>query len=342
MRITPHTEAQLDDRLSEPDTGVLDAVEHSPGDLIVLGAGGKMGFHLSRMLQRSLMSLGRSDRVITVSRFRRQKTRVQFVQAGFDVFQVDLSDPEQLCELPDAAGVFYLAGVKFGTQNRPDLLEQYNIQMPRLVTERYRHSRIVALSTGCVYPFVRPESGGAAEETPTDAPGDYARSCLGREQACVDAAERWGTQSSLIRLNYSIDLRYGVLVDIAQKVLAGKPVGLDTGYVNVIWQRDAVSHIIQTLRHSSAPPFVLNVTGPEVVRIRDLAESFGRKFNRKVTFQGTEADTAWLASSEKACGLFGVPQTSIAQMIDWTADWLKHDGVTLGKPTHFDARDGKF
>ncbi|MCH2203863.1 MAG: NAD(P)-dependent oxidoreductase [Fuerstiella sp.] len=340
--MAPHSEAQLDDRLSEPDAGVIDTIRHSAGHLIVLGAGGKMGFHLSRMLQRSLTLLGRSDRVITVSRFSHEETRTQFADAGFDVFQADLSDPDQLRDLPDADSVFYLAGVKFGTQNQPDLLKRYNIKMPRLVTERYRHASIVALSTGCVYPFVRPECGGAAEDAPTDAPGDYAQSCLGREQACVDAAERWGTQSSLIRLNYSIDLRYGVLVDIAQNVLAGRPIQLDMGYVNVIWQRDAVSHIIQSLRHSSAPPFVLNVTGPEVVQIRDLAESFGRKFNRNVTFTGTEADTAWLANSDKACGLFGAPQTSIIQMIDWTAEWLKRGGATLGKPTHFEARDGKF
>jgi nucleoside-diphosphate-sugar epimerase len=342
MSTSPESVSQLDNLLSEPDAGVLSVVGGTTGEFIVLGAGGKMGFHVCRMLQRSLEAAGRSYPIVAVSRFGDLPTRKKFEQAGFDVRAVDLSDRTQLSGLPDAANVINLAGVKFGTQGRPELLQRLNVEMPKLIAERYRDSRIVALSTGCVYSFVTPESGGSTEESRTEPSGAYARSCLGREQAFIDAAERWGTCSSLIRLNYSIDLRYGVLVDIAQKVLAGDPIELSMGYANIIWQRDAISHIIQTLPHSSASPFVINVTGPEIVRIRDVAKACGRRCGRDVTLTGSEAPTAWLSNAEKSHRLFGVPATSTEQMIEWTAAWLQRGGQTLGKPTHFETRDGEY
>ena len=342
MNAIPASVAELNECLSEPDEGVNAAVEQMPGDFIVLGAGGKTGFHVCRMLQRSLRSLGRPDQVIAVSRFSDPAIRSPFDRAGFDVRQADLTDSVQLAELPDVTNVFYLAGIKFGTHGRSDLLHRFNIEMPQRVAERYRDSRIVALSTACVYSYVDTRSEGAREDAPTDAPGEYAQSCVGREQAFAGAAERWGTRSSLIRLSYSIDLRYGVLVDIAEKVLAGSPIDVVTGCANVIWQRDAVSHIIQALLQSSAPPCVLNVTGPTILRVRKVAEAFGEQFHRKVTFTGSEADTAWLCNPDKAHGLFGAPQTSIEQMINWTAAWLQRGGETLAKPTHFETRDGNF
>lgn len=309
---------------------------------MVLGAGGKMGFHVSRMLQRALESVGRVEPVVTVSRFGDDSTRRQFEEAGFDVRATDLSDTGQLNALPDAENVFYLAGMKFGTSDRPDLLQRFNVEMPQLVSERYRDSRIVALSTGCVYSFVTPESGGSTEDSPTDPPGDYAQSCLGREQAFVAAASRWGTRSSLIRLNYSIDLRYGVLVDLAQKVLAGEAIDVSMGYANIIWQRDAVSHLIQTLPRTSAPPFVLNVTGPDVLRIRDLAQSFEKRLGCDLDLRGEESTTAWLNNAARSHQLFGRPQTTVEQMVAWTADWLERGRPTLGKPTHFETRDGEY
>ena len=342
MEVTPASLAELHECLSRPDDGVLAAVDQLPGDFMVLGAGGKTGFHVSRMLQRSLKSLGRADRVITVSRFSDDTVRTQFDRTGFDVRPADLTDSVQLAELPNVDNVIYLAGVKFGTKDRPDLLQRFNVEMPQGAAARYRNSRIVALSTACVYSFVDVQSGGSREDASTDPPGEYARSCVGREQAFVEAAESQGTRSSLIRLSYSIDLRYGVLVDIAQKVLAGRPIDVTMGYANVIWQRDAVSHIIQALLHASVPPCVLNVTGPEVLRVRDAAEAFGRRFDRDVHLTGDEANTAWLSNAGKSHRLFGVPPTSVQQMIDWTAAWLRRDGQTLDKPTHFETRDGKF
>lgn len=338
----PTTTTELDDLISEPDEATIDSLRRCPGEIAVLGAGGKMGFHLCLMLQKALRVLGRNDRVHAVSRFQSVRARNEFDSIDCNVQIADLSDPPQLDRLPDIPNVFYLAGVKFGTANDPALLQKMNVEMPRLVAERFRGSRIVALSTGCVYSFVAPESGGSIEADATDPPGDYANSCKGREQAFQDAAARFGTRSALIRLNYSIDLRYGVLVDIAQNVLAGNPVDLSTGYVNVIWQGDAIRHTIRSLEHVAAPPLLLNVTGPDVLRVRDLAVEFGKRFDREVSFAGEERPTAWLNNPHKSHTLFGPPSVSIDQMLDWVADWLKGGGALLGKPTHFQARDGNY
>lgn len=340
--ITPATESELDDCLSEPDEQVIQVLSDLPGRFMVLGAGGKMGFHVCRMLQRALQTLGRSEAVTAVSRFGDSAVREQFEGSGLVVHSADLSDAATLDRLPDADHVFYLAGVKFGTHDRPDLLQRFNVDMPRIVSERFRDSRIVALSTGCVYSYTTPESGGSTENSPTDPPGAYAESCLGREQAFVDAAAQWGTRSSLIRLNYSIDLRYGVLVDIARKIQVGEPLDLSMGYANVIWQRDAVSHLIQTLPRTSAPPFVLNVTGPEILSIREVAHAFARRLDREALFAGQESPTAWLSNAALSHQLFGFPQASVEEMIEWIATWLERGGRTLGKPTHFETRDGDY
>ena len=214
--------------------------------------------------------------------------------------------------------------------------------MPRLIAEQYKDSRIVALSTGCVYDFIDVASGGSTEESPTNPPGDYAISCLGREEAFVDRSTQWGSLSSLIRLNYSNELRYGVLVDIAANVLSGKPVAVDTGYVNVIWQGDAVEHIVRSLEHATCPPFVLNVTGPETLSVRELALAFGERFGRTPQFSGTESQTAWLSNASRSHELFGPPPVSVDTMIDWIADWLQRGGPTLNKPTKFEVRGGDY
>lgn len=328
----------LDCFLSEPVEPVRETLRRCPGRVAVLGAAGKMGFHLSLLLQRALRSLGRTDAVLAVSRFSSPSSRRQFEEAGCQVLAADLSEPEQVAGLPLVENVFFLAGVKFGTAHDPGLLQRMNVEMPGLVARRFRDSRVVALSTGCVYAFTTPESGGSTEQDPTDPPGDYARSCLGREAAFRDS----GARVSLIRLNYAVELRYGVLVDLAQTILAGKPVDLSTGYANVIWQGDALSHIVQSLAHAASPPFVLNVTGPGVLRVHDLALALGRRLGREVRFQGREAPTAWLNNASLSHRLFGPPPVSVEQMMDWIADWLLAGGDTLGKPTHFENRDGSY
>ncbi|MEZ6058961.1 MAG: NAD(P)-dependent oxidoreductase [Planctomycetaceae bacterium] len=300
-----------------------------------------MGFHLSLMLCRALQELGRRDSVIAVSRFGSAESQADFAAAGCDVRPADLADERQVASLPDVENVFFLAGIKFGSSQNPDSLRQMNVEMPRTVADRFRRSSIVALSTGCVYSFTTPESGGSTESSPTDPPGAYAESCLGREQAFVEAG-RLGTRSSIIRLNYSIDLRYGVLVDIAQAVMAGRPVDLTTGYVNVIWQGDAIAHIVQALPHAAAPPEIFNVTGADVLRVRDLAHAFAVRFGVEAQLTGRESDTAWLNNPAKSHRLFGPPAVSTEQLVDWVADWLKRGSPTLNKPTHFEARDGKY
>jgi nucleoside-diphosphate-sugar epimerase len=338
----PQTTAGLDELISRPTAAVIQAIERIPGRFAVLGAGGKMGFHISLMLQRCLKALNRAEPVITVSRFGSPAVREQFEAAGFDVVAADLSDPSAVAELPDVQNVVFLAGVKFGTSHDSQLLQRMNVDLPQLVANQFQSSRIVALSTGCVYSFMTPQSGGSTEDCQTDPPGDYAKSCLGRESAFVNAAKSYGTRSSIIRLNYSIDLRYGVLLDIATNVMHGNPVSLQTGYVNVIWQGDAVAHVLQSFMHAAAPPCILNVTGPAVLHVRDIAEQFGREFRRPVTFDGEEAPTAWLSNAAQSHQMFGVPSCSLATMMSWTAEWLKHGGDTLDKPTHFEVRSGSY
>lgn len=342
MTSCPRDTEQLDEILTEPSEPLRQLIATLPGRFAVLGAAGKMGFHVSRMLQRTLEDLGRPEPVLTVSRFGSLAARQKFAAAGFEVVTADLSREDEVAALPDADHVVLLAGIKFGTREDPDLLRQMNITLPRNVARRYRRSLCVVLSTGCVYSFSTPDSGGSTESDPTDPPGDYARSCLGREQAFVDAAENHGTRSAIIRLNYAIDLRYGVLLDIATRVFHGEPVSLETGFVNVIWQRDAVEHILRAFGCATAPPCVLNVTGAECLSVRTLAEEFGRRFGKTVTFQGREADTAWLSNAHRAHQLFGTPQMPVDRMLDWTAEWIRRGGPTLDKPTHFEVRHGDY
>lgn len=339
---SPQTIAELDDVITRPSEEVLAAIQHCQGDFIVLGAGGKMGFHVSRMLQRGLQQLGRSDRVTTVSRFSSAQGRQPFEESGFNVVAADLSDPRQVADAPLAPNVIYLAGVKFGTSTDDGLLERMNVRMPELVADRYKDSQIVALSTGCVYSFTTPESGGSTETSEVDPPGAYAKSCLARERAFTDGSNRHGTPCVLVRLNYSIDLRYGVLVDIAQQVKSGDAIDLTTGHVNVIWQGDAVAQILRCLPLAACPPTVINVTGPETLAVRDLAEKFASRFGTDAVYTSTESERCWLSNSALATEQFGKPKVGVDQMIEWISDWIDRGGAMLGKPTMFQTRDGNY
>jgi nucleoside-diphosphate-sugar epimerase len=333
---------QVDAWLSVPPAGVVACLARHAGPFLVLGAGGKIGLHLCRMLRGALAQAGRADRVIAVSRFRTLRDTAEFTRAGIEVLAADLTDPVALRALPEAPTVFFLAGVKFGTADRPDLLQAVNVALPALVAERYAGSRMVAFSTGCVYPFVTPASGGATESTPPAPPGAYAASCFGREQAFTEASARRGTPIALLRLNYSTEFRYGLLVDIGQRVARGEPVDVTTGYANVIWQRDMVAYAIHALDVAAAPAVPLNVTGPEILGVRDVAREFGTWFGVPVRFAGTESATAWLNNASLAHRRFGVPEVRPAQMIEWIAAWLRRGGASWGKPTGFEHRDGRF
>lgn len=342
MKPGPATIEELDQQISTPDAAVLAALQSCPGDFAVLGAGGKTGLHVCQMLRRAMQELGRPDTVYAVSRFGSPEATTAFKRSGIKVHAADLSEPSVYPQLPPAPNVVFLAGVKFGTASSPDLLQRMNVTMPHLVADHYRYSRIVALSTGCVYPFSSPESGGSTEDTPPQPPGDYAQSCLGREQAFTNGSQQHQTPCVLVRLNYAVELRYGVLVDIAQRVFAGQPVNVETGYVNVIWQGDAIRQIIRCLPLATAPPLILNITGSETLSVRTLAERFGRVFGRPAIIEGTEAPTAWLSNNRRAAERFGEPPTDIDTMIDWIAQWIAQGGPSLNKPTHFENRSGAF
>jgi nucleoside-diphosphate-sugar epimerase len=294
------------------------------------------------MLQRAIERTRAPAKVIAVSRFQGLRDRGVFAAAGIQTIPCDLSDPEALAALPDAASVYFLAGLKFGTAASPDLLRKMNVEVPHLVAKRFRRSRIVAFSTGCVYPFVATDTAGATEATPVGPVGSYAISCLGREDAFSEAARNYGTRVILLRLNYAVEFRYGVLVDIAEKVRNQEPVDLTMGHLNAIWQRDAVDQIIRTLSLAESPAVPLNITGPDVLKVRDLAQDFGRLFGRAPRFTGNEAPTAWLNDASRSHRLLGRPETSVATMTEWIAAWLQTDGPTWGKPTAFERRDGIF
>jgi nucleoside-diphosphate-sugar epimerase len=332
----------VDDFIAQPTPRVVEVLSRTPGPFLVLGAGGKIGLHLAIMLRRGLDQLGRKDRVIAVSRFSTLRDRADFDSRGIESLACDLTDEAALAALPDAPTIFFLAGVKFGTASAPGLLHTLNVEMPRRVAARFRSSRIVAFSSGCVYPFVSPESGGATEQTPPAPNGEYAASCLAREQAFAAAAALQDNPVALLRLNYSVEFRYGLLVDIAQRVLAREPLDVAMGHVNVIWQGDAVAHTIQALDVAGSPAIPINITGADTLSVRDVAQRFAAIAGIPVSFTGTEAGTAWLNNASRSHRLFGAPLTSVDTMMHWIVEWLRSGGETWGKPTGFERRDGRY
>lgn len=335
-------EAALEAELSRPIDGVLRALEACAGDIVILGVAGKMGLTLAQMARRALDELGRKDKVIGVARFSNPDAQNVLQSAGVETVKCDLLDRDAVLKLPDAANVLFLAGQKFGTSSGPELTWAMNVLAPSYCAEKYANSRVVSFSTGCVYPLLPINSGGARETDEVGPPGDYANSCVGRERIWTHFSGKNGTKVAIYRLNYAIDLRYGVLLDIAQKVWAGEPFDVTMGHANLIWQGDANARALQCLELASSPPFVVNVTGPETVSLRAVAHKFGELFGREVAIVGQEAPTAWLSNAGRANRLFGYPNVALDQMIDWVAHWVKNGGETLGKPTHFEEREGKF
>jgi nucleoside-diphosphate-sugar epimerase len=338
---SPRTIAELEDRLSAPSPEVIDSLRAIEGDIVVLGAGGKMGFSVARMARRALDALGRGDAVIAVSRFRSPASRQHFAEAGIPAVPCDLTTTRGIAALPDAPNVIYLAGQKFGTDDAPAHTWMANVVAPALVAERYAGQRVVALSTGNVYPLVPASGPGAAESTPPAPVGEYAWSCLGRERIFENAASA-GTRLALVRLNYAHDLRYGVLTDIAQRIFHGLPVPLQTNWVNVIWQGDANAAVLRCLGLASSPPFVINLTGPEKVEVRAVARTLAALLGREPLFEGTPASDALLSDVSRSTSLFGAPSVSLDRLVRWTAWWVREGRPLLAKPTHFEARDGRF
>jgi nucleoside-diphosphate-sugar epimerase len=280
--------------------------------------------------------------VIAVARFTGRKLAGALESEGIETISCDLLDAGVLAQLPDAPNVIFMAARKFGTTGAEHMTWALNTYLPGLVAERYGESRIVAFSTGNVYPLVPVAGGGATEATPPAPQGEYAQSALGRERMFEYGAHKWATRVAILRLNYAIDLRYGVLLDIGLEVFAGRPVDLRMGFVNVIWQGDANSICLRAFAHCKAPPFVLNVTGPETLAVASIAREFGARFGREPLFTGEPSDVALLSNAAKARQLFGDPSVSVTEMIDWTAEWIARGGPTLRKPTHFQVSDGRF
>ena len=335
-------EALLEAELAVPTEAERDALRAIEGDLLILGAGGKMGPSLARLACLGSRDAGVRRRVIAVARFSTPGLREALERDGIETIAADLFDRAALLALPDAPNVVYMAGQKFGTTGQEARTWAVNALLPGLVAERFARSRIVTFSTGNVYPLTPAEGPGPDEDGAVGPVGEYAQSALARERVLTFLAERQGTPMALLRLNYAIEPRYGVLRDIADRVWAGRPVELAMGWVNVIWQRDANGIALRALAHCAVPPLVLNVTGRPAFGVRWLAQQFGARWGRQPMFAGVEGATALLSNAAKMEALFGRPSVGIEEMIDRVARWVERGGRSLGKPTGFEQRDGRF
>jgi nucleoside-diphosphate-sugar epimerase len=343
-QVAIENEEQLELELSRPYPETVEQLRSVQGDFLVLGAGGKMGPTLCRLLKNASEVAGARRRIYAVSRFSDTGVRNRLESAGVQTIQADLLDRPVYDELPEAANVFFLAGMKFGASVQEHMTWAMNTYVPSLAAERWCGPgvRAVVFSTGNVYPFVDVGSGGADEQTPPEPLGEYAMSCLGRERIFQHFSATRGTRTVITRLNYANELRYGVLVDLVQKVLGGREIDLSMGYVNVIWQGDANNYIVRSLSLASSPASVLNVAGPEILSVRELAERIAVLTDTKARFTGTEQPTALLSDSSRCLELFGQPSVPLDWMLPRAVDWVCRGEKTLNKPTKYQVRDGKF
>jgi len=336
------TESELEEIMSRPSLETVEAISNLDGDILILGAGGKIGPTLAKLARNAIEEAKIDKKVIAVSRFSTPEVKEKLNNAGIETISCDLLEKEDVDRLPEVSNVIYMVGRKFGTKGDEPYTWATNTYVPALVAQKFRKSRIVIFSTGNVYPLVPVSSGGATESCHPDPVGEYAQSCLGRERIFEYFCNKFGTKAVFLRLNYAIDLRYGVLLDVAQKVFRGVPIDLRMGYVNVIWQGDVNNAAIRALTLCRNPPRILNITGPEIISIRWLATCFGKIFGKKPIFENEETETALLSNASEYHRLFGYPRVTLKQMIRWVAHWILIGGPTLNKPTHYEVRNGRF
>ncbi len=344
MRVSLRNETELEEFMSRPTPRVVEFMKGLTGDIVLLGIAGKIGITLGMMAARAIAAAGTKQTVYGVSRFSDPASRERLEKAGIRTIQCDLVDPDQIAKLPEAPNVIFLAGKKFGTTGAQDQTWAMNTVVPANVAQRYSKSRIVVYSTGCVYKFMSPASGGAVETDDPGPLGEYAQSTLGRERVFEYYSRKNGTPMCLFRLNYAIDLRYGVLCDIAAKLIAGTPIDLSTGTFNCIWQGDVLERTILCLDVCESPPVPLNVSGPETVSVRWATNALAVKLGRKPSFinEDKEGNPSYLGNPAKSFSLFGYPRVCLHEMVEMVAEWVGKGGSSLGKPTHFEQTDGKY
>jgi nucleoside-diphosphate-sugar epimerase len=328
----------LDDLLCRPSQALIDDLANVDGDIMILGVAGKMGPTLAGLAKAALPH----RRVIGVARFSDASVKTWLEARGIETISCDLLDEAAIKTLPKVKNIIFMAGRKFGAEGDLSLTWAMNAHVPALVAQAFRESRIVAFSTGCVYPFVPVDGKGADENLAPNPPGEYAQSCVGRERMFEYFSRQFATPGRLFRLNYAIDMRYGVLHDITTKILTGKPIDVSLGHVNFIWQGDASAQALRCLAHCDTPTSPINVSGHEILAVRDLATKLGARFGRDPVIVGTEQPTAWLTDTSEAVKLFGLPIVDTERLIAWTADWVSRAMPSLGKPTKYEVRDGRY
>jgi nucleoside-diphosphate-sugar epimerase len=337
--------AQLEELLSRPSEAAIDALQAVPGDIMILGVGGKMGPTLARLARRAATMADGSPtkrKVIGVARFSDPTLVSNLESCGVETIRCDLLDTKSLAQLPAAPNLIYMAARKFGSTGDEGLTWGMNCVLPTMVCQTFPTSRIVAFSTGNVYSFTTPASGGSRESTPLNPVGEYGMSALGRERIFDYFSRSHGMRIAIVRLNYAHDLRYGVMVDLAQKVKAGQPIPVAMGYFNAIWQGDANAMTVAALAKANSPQEVFNVSGPRVLPVREICTQLAKRMKCEVTFEGVEAPTALLSNGAHGIASLGSPRVDEGQLLNWVADWVTRGGATLDRPTHFEVRDGKF
>jgi len=336
------SEAELEDLLSEPTDEDVATVARLAPDILILGAGGKMGPSLARRVRRAAERAGNGSRVLAVSRFSSREARESLEADGIPTLACDFTSAPAISGMPRFPNVMFLAGRKFGTTDRTDITWTTNTVVPARVAEHFNDARMVVFSTGNVYPLVPADGPAPTEQDPPMPVGEYAQSCLGRERVVEFVSREAGLRALMFRLNYAVDLRYGTLVDVARKVYAGEPIDLTVGCFNAIWQGDANSYALRSLELCESPPQVLNVTGPERISVREAAQWFGTFFKREPRFVNQEGPVALLSDSSRCRAMLGEPGVSQERLRQWVAHWVAGGGASLNKPTHFEAADGRF